>query len=50
MLKISLEKLNNPPKETIEARNRFLKECEKLDIKEENGITIIELNDTDINI
>jgi hypothetical protein len=28
MCRISWEKLNNPPQETIDARNSFFKECE----------------------
>lgn len=44
MCRISWEKLNNPSQETIDTRNRFLKECENLNTREEDGVTIIELD------
>ena len=31
-LKLNWDKLNNPSKETIDARNRFFKECEELEM------------------
>ena len=44
MHRISWDKLNNPPQETIDARNRFFEECKKINAKEENGVAIIELD------
>lgn len=43
-LVISWEELNNPSQEIIDARNRFFKECENLNISEEDGVTIVELD------
>lgn len=42
-LSIDFRKLNNPSKETFEARDKFFEKCDQLAIEEKDGVIYLEV-------
>ena len=43
-LSVDFRKLNNPSREMLAARDKFFEQCDRLDIREEDGVVVLEVD------